>query len=245
MSLGRGPLESGAWLLNKSMSAESWRRVEAKRRLGPPHGQAASNWITSTHLDTTAQIKKAEESEPELCPKNQGEKLTPELMNKINAIARRTAVKLLALCCPKKMPGHSLLTQVPGLETQYRNVEKTMKFFPLGGKEDLGSDSSDNDAASDESDDSTTKADESGGSDEEGPILGGIAVEAAPAGGEMFDPFDDFWKTKAPKEEPDPMVAVAEAAMQVKHAQDLAKGDAEALAKALSPSQALRAVLES
>ena len=226
------------------MSAESWRRVKAKRRLGPAHGQAASNWITSTHLDVTAQIKKAEASEPELCPVSKGE-LTPELMNKINAIARRTAVKLLALCCPNKMLGNTLLKQVPDLETQYRNAEKSLKFFPMGGTGDLGSDSSDNDAASDESDDSTTEADESGGSDEEGPIEGGIAVEAAPVGGDIFDPFDDFWKTKAPKQDPDPMAAVAEAAKQVEHAQNVAKGDADALAKALSPSQALRAVLES
>ena len=96
-------------------------------------------------------------------------------INQTNAIARRTAIKLLALCCPGQMPESSLLTQVPALETQYRNAEKTLKFFPIGGGGDLGSDSSDSGDASDESDDSTTQESNAylDGSEEACPIFGG------------------------------------------------------------------------
>ena len=84
-------------------------------------------------MDTTAQIKKVEAERPEMCPKIKGEPLAPEKMNQTNAIARRTAIKLLALCCPGPIPESSMLTQVPALETQYRNAEKTLKFFHMGG----------------------------------------------------------------------------------------------------------------
>ena len=122
-----------------------------------------------------------------------------------------------------------------------------LKFFPMGGGGGVGSDSSDSGDASDESDDSTTQESnaDSDGSEEAGPIFGGGGEGAAPAGAEIFDPFDDYWKTKAKhKAAPDPMEAVAGAAAQVKHAHDLANGDAEALAAALSPSKALHKVLE-
>ena len=162
-----------------------------------------------------------------MCPKIKGEPLAPDKTNRTNAIARRTAIKLLALCCPGQMPESSLITQVPALETQYRNAEKTLKFFPMGGGGDLGSDSSDSGDASDESDDSTTQESnaDSDGSEEAGPIIGGGGEGAAPTGAEIFDPFDDYWKTKAKhKAAPDPMEAVAGAAAQVKHAHDLATG---------------------
>ena len=77
------------------------------------------------------------------------------------------------------------------------------------------------------------------------PIFGVGCEDAAPAGAEIFGPFDDYWKTKAKhKAAPDPMEAVVGAAAQVKHAHDLANGDAETLAVALSPSKALHKVLE-
>ena len=83
-----------------------------------------------------------------MCPKLKGESLAPEKVNQTNAIAWRTAIKVLAHCCPGQMLESSLLTQVPALETQYRHAEKTIKCFPMGGGGDLGSDSSDGGDAS-------------------------------------------------------------------------------------------------
>ena len=193
----------------------------------------------------TAQIKQAEAYRPEMGSKHKGDAITTENMNKINAIARRTAVKLFALCCPGTIPGNTLLKQVPALETQYRNAERSLKYFPMGGDKDLGSDSSDNDSESDDSASQISKQDSDVADEEE---EGGAFVDAAgaaPAAAELFDPFDDYWKTKVgPKDAADPVEHVVKAAEQTKLAQGVAKGDPEALASLLSPNQALRAVLE-
>ena len=126
-------------------------RMEAKRRLGPPHGQAPSNWITPTHMDHTAQIKKAEKDTPEIAAESFCEPLTPEDIDSTNAIARRMVVKLLALCCPGSMPGYTLLQQVPTLERPYQNFEKSLANVPMEGGKDTGSD--DESDGSDDSDD--------------------------------------------------------------------------------------------
>lgn len=111
----------------------------------------------------------------------------------------------------------------------------------------LGSDSSDSGGAGGESDDSTTQESNAylNGSDAAGPIIGGGGEDAAPAGAEIFDPFDDSGRrNRSTRLRQTPWKPSRGAAAQVKHAHDLATGDAAALAAALLPSKALHKVLE-
>ena len=194
-------------------------------------------------MDHTAQINKAEKYRQEISAESICEVLTPEDISKTNAIARRMAVKLLALACPGSMPGNALLQQVPILERQYQNFEKSLKHVPMGGNMDAGSDD-ESDGPNDSDDpevDEVLDDDKSDDSVEHGADF--EATGDAPASAAIFDPFDDSWKSKKPGE-PDPMEAVAAAAAQAHLAHGLAAGDPAALAAVLTPGDALRAILE-
>ena len=110
-------------------------QFEAKRRLGPPHGQSCANWITSTSVNHMAQLQEFKRKGPSKVDALKSETLKPETIHRANELAIVTAIKLLTLCCPTSIPEHKRGKSMKVLLQQYKYWWESKTNVPMGIEE--------------------------------------------------------------------------------------------------------------
>ena len=159
-------------------------RFEAKRRLGPPHGMAAKDFVTATNADHAAQVAKAFDaiggaSDARAATKKAHARLSEKEASEQNMLAIRIAMRLLALCCPAAMP-NATREGVRSLVEQYKAwCEKRQPA--------LEDDPSDSDA-SDSNDSSPGASEAECAEDGEMVMSGAVGVASATKGAVDVDP---------------------------------------------------------